>query len=116
MTAEADTAQTTTELCYTRQFLNTSMFTASSLQDVSSIKGVIASKRASQRREHHTAGCTAYAGRGSLQAVAAGPTTTAATRNVSIEILMELISKIRPDGRTDIPVPAVQHMTDLRST
>jgi hypothetical protein len=42
MKVEADRAQTTTELCYTCQFLKAFMFTASSLQDVSSTKGVVA--------------------------------------------------------------------------
>jgi len=83
MKVEADRAQTTTELCYTCQFLNAFMFTASSLQDVSSTKGVVASRRATQRRENHTLG------RRSLQAVATGLTITAAIRNVNTEILTE---------------------------
>jgi hypothetical protein len=89
MKVEADRARTTTETCYTCQFLNASMFTASSLQDASSTKGVVASGRASQRRENHTAGRPAYVGHRSVQAVATGPTMTAAIRNVNIEILTE---------------------------
>jgi len=86
MKAEADWAHTTTELCYTCQYLNASMFTASSLQDVSSTKGVVASRRASQRRENHTASHPVYVGHRSVQEVATGPTMTAAIRNVNTEI------------------------------
>jgi hypothetical protein len=89
MKAEADWAQTTTELCSTCQFLNASMFTTSSLQDVSSTKGVVASRRASQQRENHTASRPTYVGHRSVQAVATGPKMTAAIRNVSTEILLE---------------------------
>ena len=89
MKVEADRAQTTTELCYTCQFLNASMFTASSLQDVSSTKGVVASRRDSQRWENHTAGRPAYVGHRNVRAVATGGTMTAAIRNVNTEILME---------------------------
>jgi hypothetical protein len=89
MKVEADWAQTTTELWYTSQFLNETMFTASILQDGSSTKGVVASRKASKRRENHTFGRPAYIGHRSVQAVATGPTMTTAIRNVNTEILME---------------------------
>jgi len=92
MTVEADRAQTTTELCYTCQFLNASMFTASSLQDVSSTKGVIASRRASQRREHHTAGCPAYVGRRSVQTY--GIELWGCTKPSNVKILQTFQSKM----------------------
>jgi hypothetical protein len=86
---EAHRTQTIKELCYRCQFLNASMITASSLQDVSSIKGVVGSRRASQRRDNHKAGRPAYVGHRRAQAVATGPTMTAAIRNVNTEILMK---------------------------
>ena len=60
MKVEAYRSQNTIELCYKCQFLTASMFTASSLQDVFSAKAVVASREASQRREHLTAGRPAY--------------------------------------------------------
>ena len=96
MEVEADRAQTTTELFYTTcQFLNATMFAASSLQYVSSTKGVVASRRASQRRENYTAGRPAYVGHRSVQVVVTDPKMTAAIRNVSTEILTLILRRSR---------------------